>query len=84
MDNNTNELIDQVLKRMKESNPYKRQARIIRLLREIEGLDQRQLGQLLGVDHSTISRYERVGCNDFKVLCRLSEVFGSSLDVFKV
>ncbi|NEP57484.1 MAG: helix-turn-helix transcriptional regulator [Symploca sp. SIO2G7] len=66
------------------NNPYKRQARIIRILREMKGLDQKELGCLLGVDHSTVSRYERLGCNDFQVLCRLSEVFDSSLDVFKV
>ncbi|NEP60315.1 MAG: helix-turn-helix transcriptional regulator [Symploca sp. SIO2D2] len=76
--------IEQDLTEVEANNPYKRQAKIIRFLREMKRLDQKQLGKLLGVDHSTISRYERLGCNDLKVICRLARIFGISLDVFSV
>lgn len=67
-----------------DKNPYKTQGKILRTCREAKGLTQAELSRRLGVHRSCISRWERLGCRDWLMVCKVSIALGQELEVFRV
>jgi|GEM_PF-2294769 len=68
---------------MTEIQAYRAQARILKECRLAAGLNQSQLGERLSVSSSTISRWEKYGCKNWFMVCRLARALGQDLNVFK-